>query len=270
MNLLAVESVDEIELSELFEFPPFLFENTLLAFNRTALLYLLSALIVTGLMWAAFGNAKIVPGRFQAAMEGVVNFVREGIILETMGPSGLRFLPLFTALFMFIFVNNFYEITPGVQFPTTGRMAVPAMLAVTVYVLFIAVGVRVQGARYFLNAVVPPGVPIAILPLIIPIEIVSTFVVRPVTLAIRLFANMMAGHIILAITFIASNQFLVNVVDGVELFPAGAVGGVLGIILALVAGPALVTFELVVALIQAYIFTILAAVYTASSMSPEH
>ncbi|MBW3659790.1 MAG: F0F1 ATP synthase subunit A [Actinobacteria bacterium] len=257
-------------LETLFEFPAFLFEDTLFALNRTGLLYLIAAGIVCALMLTAFRAPKVVPGKFQAAMESVVGFVRDNIVLEVMGPDGLRFVPFLTSLFLFIFVNNFYEIMPFVQFPTTGRMAVPALLALTVWFVFIAVGVKNQGLKYFKNAIVLPGVPFAIHFLLVPIEFISTFIVRPLTLAVRLFANMMAGHILLAIAFIAANAFLIDFhAWPFGFFPEGASGAVIGIF-ALAAGPLLVAFELLVGVLQAYIFTILTAVYISGALHPDH
>lgn len=257
-------------LEELFEFPAIFFkDSTWFAFNRTALLFVLSAIIVSALMIAAFRKPKIVPGKLQAAMESVIDFIREGIVLEVMGPGGLRYLPLLTAMFLFIFVNNLYEILPFVNFPTTSRMAVPAMMAFLVWTMFILVGLKTQGIKYFKNVAVPGGVPAFVLPLVIPIEIVSTFIVRPLTLSVRLFANMMAGHILLSIIFIAANAFLLDVHSGLGGISFNLAGSPIGII-ALAFGPAMVGFELMVGALQAYIFTILTAVYISSSMSAEH
>ncbi len=255
-------------LSELFEFAP-IFGDGLFGFNRVSLLYVLAAAIVSGLFIVAFKAPKIVPGKLQSAMESVVDFVREQIVVEVMGPEGLKFVPFLTALFMFIFVNNFYEIMPFVQLPATGRMALPAFLAFVVYFIFIFVGIKHQGLAYFKNVAIPGGVPAFVLPLVIPIEIVSTFVVRPLTLAVRLFANMMAGHILLAIIFIAANAFLLDVHNGISGLSFNLKGSPIGLV-ALAFGPAMVAFELMVGALQAYIFTILAAVYIGGSMHPEH
>jgi F-type H+-transporting ATPase subunit a len=252
-------------LEELFEFAP-IFGQGLFAFNRVALLYLLAAVIVSTLFIVAFKAPKLIPGKLQSIMESIVEFVRDQIVIEVIGPAGLKFVPFLTALFTFIFVNNFYEIMPFVQLPATGRMAVPAFLALTVWTLFIVVGVKSQGLKYFKNVAIPGGVPAFVLPLVIPIEIVSTFIVRPLTLAVRLFANMMAGHILLAIIFIAANAFLLNVHGGISFNLKGAPIG----IVALAFGPAMVAFELMVGALQAYIFTILAAVYIGGSLHPEH
>lgn len=274
MNLLlAADSGNFVvpPLKDLFEFEP-LFGDGLWAFNRVSLLYLLAAAIVCGLMVVAFSDAKIVPGKLQAAMEAVVDFVRKEIVLQVIGPAGLKFLPFLVSLFLFIFVNNFFEIMPFVQFPSTGRMAVPALLAFIVFTVYWAVAFKAQGVAYIKNTAIPPGVPAFVLPLVVPIELAQVLIIRPLTLAVRLFANMMAGHILLAIIFIAANAFFIDfhgLYDGFSDISLNLRGLPIGII-ALIAGPAMVAFELMVGALQAYIFTILAAVYIGGSLTPEH
>jgi len=282
-SLLATEATDTgfqlPEISHLFEFPAWadggLFgDGSLLAFNRTAMLYLLAALLTIGLAMAAFRNPKVVPGKLQAGMEAAVDFVKNGIIGAIIGPEGMRYLPLLFSLFLFIFVNNLFEVIPGINFPTTSRMALPAFLSLTIYFLFIFVGVKAQGVKYFWNAVSVPGVPKAMLILIVPIEFVSTFMLRPFTLAVRLFANMMAGHILLTVVFLASNYSLIDFHSlyegGVpEIAAHGWIQFALGIPI-FIGAVALVGFEILVGSLQAYIFTMLAAVYISGSLSPEH
>jgi F-type H+-transporting ATPase subunit a len=254
-------------LEELFELPAFLFEDSaFFAFNKTAALYLLAAVIAISLMLIAFRNPKLVPGKFQAAMEAIVEFVRESIVMQVIGPDGLRFVPFLTSLFLFIWINNFFEVAPLIQFPSTGRMAVPAMLAFVVFAVYWAVAFKAQGLAFIKNTAIPPGVPAFVLPLVIPIELAQVLIIRPLTLAIRLFANMMAGHILLAILFIATNAFLINFHGEFSFNLAGSPIG----LIALVFGPAMVAFEIMVGVLQAYIFTILAAVYIGGSLHPEH
>ena len=262
-------------LQELFEFPPFLFEDSqFFAFNRTALLYLVAAGIVCGLFVFAFRNASVVPGKFQSVMESIVEFIREQIVIQVIGPDGLRFVPLLTAIFMFVLVNNFFEVTPLVQFPTTGRMAVPAFLAIVVWLLYLLVGMKAQGPwGFWKNAMLGVEMPLPVRFIYVPVELAQLLIVRPLTLAVRLFANMMAGHILLATIFIAGSAFLIDVHGGITnlvFAPQGPLGLVLGVVTAFVFGPAMVAFEIMVSVLQAYIFTILTAVYLGGSLHPEH
>lgn len=257
-------------LQHLFESPPLLLENlevfgVPLGFNRVALLVFVSVAILVALFFAAFKNPKVVPGKLQAVMEAQVAFVRDYVVIEVIGPAGLKFVPFLTSLFLFIWISNFFEIMPLVQFPTTSRMALPAFLAFVVWTMFILVGLREQGPAYVKNVIVPPGVPWWVMPLVVPIELVSTFIVRPFTLSVRLFTNMVAGHILLAVIFIATNAFLWDVTT----LHFNLKGAPIGLV-ALAAGPLMVAFEFMVGALQAYIFTILAAVYLSGSLHPEH
>ncbi len=257
----------------LFDFPPFLLKNSeWFAINRTAMLYLLAALIVITIMWIASTQPKIVPGKLQGAIEAIIGFIRDDVVIPAAGHGAVRYLPLLTSMFLFIWINNLYEVLPFVNFPTTSRMALPMMLALLVWTTFILVGIKAQGLKYFTNVMFPPGVPKALYLLIAPIEFVSTFLVRPLTLAVRLFANMVAGHILLTVCFTAANAFIIGFghsydhfflgLNNVAAIPIGLVG--------LVGGMALVGFEILVGSLQAYIFTMLAAVYIGSSMSADH
>ena len=244
-------------VNELFEFPAIVFEGTPFAVNRTVIIMLFATLLAIAVMWVAFPG-KVVPGKFQTIAESIVEFVRDQIAYQVIGPDGRPYVPFLLSIFLFVWLNNLFEIIPFVNFPPTSRMAYPAMLALIIWAVFLVVGVVKQGPRYFMEVAFPPGVPVAIYVLVTPIEIVSTFLVRPLTLAVRLFANMLAGHIILTIIFLTIHAFLFS----------GA-GTPIGIV-ALLASPLLVGFEGVVGLLQAYIMTILAAVYIGGSIHPEH
>src|SRR6266704_1464701 len=167
-----------------------------LEINRTALLMILAAVAVLVLFLIAFRRPRVVPRGAQNLVEVGVDFVRRQIILEVIGRDGLRFLPYLTTLFFFIFFANVLEIVPGINFPATSRMALPAFLAILSWLLFNWVGIRSQGlGRYLRNTILPPGIPWPLYFLIAPIEFVSTLIVRPVTLSVRLLANMIAGHL---------------------------------------------------------------------------
>lgn len=274
--MLAAEDGFEIPtLDQLFQYYPYTWSENWTFFglfdigvNRVVVLSFLSVFVVGGLMLGAFNRPKLVPGRFQAAMEGYVSFIRDYIALEVIGRDGLRFVPFLSALFLFIWVNNFFKVTPFIIFPTTGRMGIPAFLACVVLVTFVVVGMKEQGpASYFKNMMVPPGVPWWVLWLIAPIELLSTLIVRPFTLAIRLFANMMAGHILIALSTIAVNAFLFDV-HNLEFNLSATLP--VGILMLVAGAPLVFAFEMLVATLQAYIFTILAAVYLAGALHPEH
>jgi len=220
---------------------------------------LMSAAIIAVLFVVAFRNAKIVPKGLQNAMEAIVDFIREGIVLEVMGPDGLPFLPFLTSLFVFVWLNNLFGIIPGIQFPTTARMAIPMFLAILVWFVFNIVGIRKQGGLHYLkNTLFPPGVPKPIYILYTPIEFVTVFLVRPLTLSVRLAANMIAGHLMLTIFFLGTWYLQWKLMT----IPFAALSFTLGTLIT--------AFELLVGVLQAYIFTILTAVYVAGAIHPEH
>lgn len=256
--LAAVEwggNFDVPPVGELFNFEPF----GPLGINRVVVLIFLATAAAGLLFVAAFARPKIVPGKLQLIAEAIVTFIREQIVLQIIGPDGLRFLPLLLTMFMFIWFNNLLEIIPLVNFPTTSRMALPVFLAAISYFMFVFLGLRHHGLTYLKDVAFPPGVPWPIYILLTPIELLSTFVLRPFTLAIRLFANMVAGHILLSIVFIATHAFLAF------KWPGIIVG-----VLTFAAGPVAVGFELFIASLQAYIFVILTAVYISGALHPEH
>jgi F-type H+-transporting ATPase subunit a len=245
-------------VSHLIEWPD-LFGSGPFAVNKVVLLMWLATAVVFLFFFLAArqAQANLVPRGVQNFAESVIDFVRNDIILQAIGPEGMRFLPFLVTMFTFIFVNNIWGIIPVLQMPSNGRMAIPMFLAVVVWFIFNIVGIASQGFfGYFKGILVPPGVPKAMLVIVSPIELISTILVRPFSLAVRLFANLLAGHLLLASFAVLSTA----------LFDATYVG-------ALVPGALLVAltgFELLVAVLQAFIFTILTAVYIGGAMHPEH
>ena len=232
-----------------------------LGFNKTAAIYVFATLatILLFVLGTRRKDALVPAGIVQNTAESGVAFVRNQVIMQTIGADGLGFLPYLTALFFFIFFSNITEIIPGVQFPANARFGVPLVLALLTWVIYNVVGVVKQGPLHYLkNSTIPPGVPKAILPLVVLIEIVSTFLVRPFSLMVRLFANMLAGHLIL-VTFAALTAGLWALKVTVVIAPFS--------FLLLVA---MTGFEILVSFLQAFIFTILTAVYIGSSMHPDH
>lgn len=253
------------EVTHLFTFAPiFSFEVGGITFRVTfvtIVMFVLTALLAAVFL-AAFRRPAVIPGPLQNAVEAAVDGVRENIVMPTIGPEGERYMPLLTGMFFFVFAMNFMEVVPGIQFPISSRMAIPVFFALLSYLIFNYVGIRTQGPiKYFKNSLIIPGVPKPILPLLIVIELFSTFVFRPLTLAVRLFANMMAGHVMLTIFFLATGYFLYRS-DSWFLHILSPAPFVLSIVLT--------GFEMFIALIQAFIITILTAVYIGGAMHPEH
>ena len=255
MNVLAL---DFPPVSHLFEWPAILFEGTMYAVNKTVLIYLF-AVIATAAIFLVAGrkNAPLVPAGVQHIAESGVTFVEQSIVMETIGPEGKKFMPFLTTMFFFILFSNITEVIPGIQFPANSRMAVPITLAIVVWVIYNVVGIKSQGlGGYLKNSLFPPGVPKALYLIVTPIELVSTFVVRPFSLAIRLWANMVAGHLLL-VTFAVLTTALWSAMPPTAIAPFA--------MLILMTG-----FEILVSVLQAFIFTILTAVYIGGSMHPAH
>ena len=229
------------------------------AFTRIHFLFFLAAFIVIGLMYFAFRTPQVVPGTFSTAMASLVSFVRDEIAVGIIGPEGVRYVPYLLSLFFFLLIGNLFEVTPFVNFPITSKMALPLFLALVTWVIFVVAGIAKQGFRYFLDIIWPPGVPIAMRWLVGIIELVSIFLVRPFSLAVRIFANLVAGHVMLSLLltsgFVFITAFEVKSLVGIGWFTIG-----LGIFV----------FEIVVSVLQAYIFTLLSAVYIQTSVHPEH
>lgn len=264
--ILAVEECDYVnepvcapaDVSELFVFPNI--GDTLI--NRTVVLIFLAALIVVVAVFVAFRKPRVVPTKFQAFVESLAGQVRNDIALGVIGPEGLKYMPYLLSLFFFLLVGNFFELTPFINFPITSRMAIPLFLSLLTWVIFVIEGVRHQGLGYFGHMVWPAGVPVFLKPVLGLIELVSNLVVRPFSLAVRIFANLVAGHVMLSLLLVTGYVFVTHI---------GEIGvkGVFGI--AWFAGGLLIwAFEALVAYLQAYIFTLLAAVYIESSIHAEH
>ena len=249
-------------IEELVEWKGLLLKGTPFEVNKVVILMWLGALIVAALFWTAgraASSGRLVPTGVQSVVEMGIDFVRNDIILQTMGPAGLHWTPFLVTMFFYVFVTNLFEVIPGIQFPVNARMALPAFLALLVWVIFNWVGVRSQGfGGYFKSMLFPPGVPKFLMPLVAMIEFISTVFVRPFSLAVRLFANMLAGHLLL-VTFAVLCAALWTAKPTAVILPLPFA------MLILLTG-----FEILVAVLQAFIFTILTAVYIGGAMHPEH
>ena len=257
MTLLGI---DFPPISHVTRWPDILFKDTAFGINKTVLIYFASVLITLVFFFAAARKHQLVPRGVQNMAESSVDFVRESVILQTIGSEGMGYLPFLTTMFFFVFFINIFEILPFIQFPGNARIAVPLFLALLVWFIFNIVGIAKQGfGSYMKSSLVPPGVPKAILPLMVFIEFISTFIVRPFSLAIRLFANMLAGHLIL-VTF----AILTSSIFGAAVYFKIGAAFPFALLVALTA------FEILVSGLQAFIFTILTGVYIGLAMHPEH
>ena len=252
-------AIDFPPVSHVIEWPEFIFEGTPFAVSKVVVLMWTSALISVGFVILAGRNFKLVPKPLQNVGESFYGFIQNGIILETMGPDGLKYTPFLGSLFIFVLSCNFWGIIPVAQMPVNARSALPFFLALLVWAIFVVVGIKKQGPfGYLKNTGFPPGVPKALYLLVPPIELVSTFIVRPLSMFVRLFANMLAGHLLLTS----------SPVTCAALWALQPTVVILPFSFALLV--ALTGFEILVIFLQAFIFTILAAVYIGSSMHPEH
>ncbi len=248
-------------VNELFDWPAFFAKDTIVAFNKTALMALVSTAICIGIFYFGGRKRQLVPVGLQNVAETGYEAVEKNISVEVMGPEGTRWTPFLVTLFFFIFFMNVFEVIPPIQFPATSRFAIPLFLALQTWAIFIVVGFIKQGPFYIFKAVTPPGVPKALLLLVIPIELVSIFFIRPFSLAVRLFANMVAGHVLL--TVFAVMCWELSKMDSGTYQLAFIPLPFFGLM-------AMVGFEVLVALLQAYIFTILTAVYVGEAIHPAH
>jgi F-type H+-transporting ATPase subunit a len=228
-------------------------------FDKPMLLVLLSTLIVVGFFWAAFRKPQLVPRGIQNLGELGILFVRDQILRPQLGKKGDNWLPFLCALFFFIWINNIFSIIPILYFPATSRYEYPFVLTVMVWVLYMGIGMWKQGPLgYLKNLTVPTGAPLWIMPLLVPIEFLSNVFVRPLTLSVRLFANMLAGHVLLAVFALATWYLLV----ARPIVVASAASFLVLI--------ALTLLELLIQVLQAFIFTILTAFYISGAYESAH
>jgi F-type H+-transporting ATPase subunit a len=227
--------------------------------NFIFLLVLLTMVMFIASFFLAFRRPKVVPGKFQALMEMGLEFVREQIVLQMIGPEGLPFFGLLATFFFMILFGNILEVLPGFNFSPNSRIAFPLVLAIVSWVTYNVVGIRRHGFFGYMKLVLfPPGAPKALYILLTPIEFISTILVRPVTLSVRLFANLVAGHFLLAVFFLGTIALLQS--GALAVF--GVFAGVFSVVM--------VGFEIFVALLQAFIFSVLSASYIAGAMASEH
>lgn len=226
-----------------------------LSFTNAAAFMVLTAVTSSAFIYFTSSNRGLIPSRLQSVTEMIYEFVAS-MLRDSAGPQGMRFFPFIFALFVFILMGNLFGMFPYF-FTITAQIIVTFSLAITVIAVVLVYGFMKHGL-HFLQLFVPPGVPKALLPLVVAIEIMS-FMSRPVSLSVRLFANMLAGHITLKV-------FAGFVV---ALGSMGFVGG-LGAIFPFFMTVALTALEILVAALQAYVFAILSCMYLNDALHPAH
>jgi len=241
----------------------FLGETMYLGVTKPIIMLVLSAILIFVFFRAASAKRAMVPGKLQFVGEQAYTSVRNGLGRDVIGSHDFqRFVPYLFTLFFFILLNNFFGSLPFIQFPTFSRSGMVYSLALMSWVIYNVVGIRAKGGvlKYLKHQCVPQGVPAAMLPLLIPLEFMSNILVRPVTLALRLFANMLAGHILLILFALGGEYLLVH--GALAVKPVGVIAWLLFI--------AISFLELLVQFLQAYVFTLLNAMYISGALSDEH
>ena len=248
------------ELPNINEFlpPEILFQGTPFAMNRIVMVRLIMAVIVMIIFGIGAMRAKVVPGRFQSVLEILMDFVRYNIVYEMIGEGrGKRYVPMITTLFITIFFFNLCSVIPGLNMAATATIACPMVFALWVVCQYLITGIREKGfLTFFRESLFPAGVPWLIYFILTPLQLLELLIVRPLSLTIRLFANMIAGHLLVATCLVFTNFFVVD--SSNKLL---ALGGALW----LLGGILFTVFEIIVAGLQAFIFTVLASVYISES-----
>lgn len=230
---------------ELHELVPISLFGLDISLNKAVIMMWVVVALIAGLLIVAGTSRRLVPTKLQSLAELFVDFIR-GMILDTMGKDGMRFFPFLATLFLFILFCNLLGLIPG-SYTVTSQIVVTAAFALFVYSMSVVVGVALHGVKFF-GILIPPGTPRWLLPLMMPIELISQLA-RPLSLAVRLFANMTAGHTVLAVLF-GMALSLPLLIGWLPFAFTIAINGL----------------ELFIAFIQAYIFTILTSVYLGDAM----
>jgi F-type H+-transporting ATPase subunit a len=248
------------------EFPPLghivdwpeLFGGDAAGINKVVLIYGFAALF-TVLIFVLGNKKQLVPSGAQNLAEMSIEFVEDQIVLPTIGTRGLRYTPLLISMFFFVFFANIFEIVPVMQMPATARIALPMFLALLAYLIYHGAGIKEHGFfGYIKHTLIPPGTPAFLLPLVVLIEFVSTYLVRPFSHTVRLFANLLAGHILL-VTFAVLCASLWTT-DWYAVFLPLPFAGLIFFFV----------FEILVSFLQAYVFALLTGVYIGLAVSHEH
>ncbi len=240
------------------------FAGTPFEINRIILIRFIAMLAIVLIFWIGTRRMRMVPGRFQSIVEMGLDFTRVNIAEDLLGKKdGRRFLPLITTIFFVVLFANLTGIIPFLNISSNAIIGMPLVLAVVAWLAFMYAGIRKHPGAFFKNALFPPGVPKVLYLIVTPIEFVSTFVLRPITLTLRLLMNMLVGHLLLVLFFSATQFFLFTATQTSIFYGLFGVG-------TLAFGFVFTLFEILVAVLQAYVFALLTTVYIQLALADEH
>ncbi|MBV7432636.1 F0F1 ATP synthase subunit A [Dermabacteraceae bacterium TAE3-ERU5] len=245
-------------------FPEAIFgAGTFYEFNRIQLVRLVVVLILVGGLMLVASRAKLVPSRGQSMVEAVIGYVRKDIIEDVIGAREAKpYIPMLTTIFFTVFAMNLAGVVPGLNIAGTSVIGIPLLLALWTFVTYMVAGIKKHGVGHFLkNSAMPPGLPKLVYLILTPIELLQLFVIRWASLTVRLLANMFSGHMMLLV-FIGITEALIVFSDHWALKGVG--------VLAFFTTLGFTFFEAFVALLQAFIFTLLSAVYIQMALADEH
>ena len=233
------------------------------AITRPMVVMAFSVALLAWFFVTVAGRLTVVPSKRQWVAEQAYGFVRNSIARDVIGAKDFRpYIPLLLTLFTLILFNNVMGVLPFVQFPTFSRIAFPIVLTLIVYVVYHTVAIRKKhGVIGYLKSLVPPGLPLWLRPIMFVLELLTYFIIRPLTLALRLFGNMLAGHLMLLV-FILGGEYLLLHGSSILIQLSGILGLAFGIVMTF--------FELLVQFLQAFIFTLLTALYISDAVSEHH
>lgn len=255
---LAMARPSELPSIDDFLPPEILFQGTPFAMNRIILIRFVAMIVILLVLGITAARAKLIPSRWQGAIEWVIEFIRDSVVYDTLGEiRGKRYVPMITTIFLTVLVFNLCGIIPGMNIAATATITMPLVFALWTFCQYMVTGMREQGVWGFFKAeLFPAGVPWPLYVILTPIQLFELVIVRPASLTIRLFANMIAGHLLVAVS-LAFTQFYIIEATNKLLVLAGVGWFALGF--------ALTAFEIFVAALQAYIFAILTTVYISMS-----
>jgi F-type H+-transporting ATPase subunit a len=240
-----------------FQLPPIFGDVT-----KPVLQLVLAAIIVYAFFAITSRRPQLVPSKAQFLGESFHGIVRNSIARDNIGPDFLKYVPFLTALFAFILVNNLFGVIPFIQFPTFSHPGVPYALAGLVWIIYNVVGIRKHGfVGYMRVSTWPPGVPGWVRFILAPIEFISNILLRPVTLSLRLFGNMFAGHLLLLV-FILGGEYMLLHSQSIALGILSPFAFGMGIVFTF--------FEAFIQVVQAYIFVMLTASYIGTVLADDH